>query len=115
MHGVSTEQGRRSRGDVDDRIGFWAKKELARRFREAADARGVELSDVLRNAMLAFVIQYEQEKASGPKAKKQALARRMFRVLLSVMDPKKVLEEVLALLPSREVDKIINAHRGEKT
>ena len=97
-------------------MGGWVRADLARSFKEAAMRQQVDMSGVIRNAIVSFVAQDREERAmaASRNGKEKKLARRMFRVLLGVMSPKEVLEDVLKLVPAHQVDKILKLHRGEK-
>lgn len=101
---------RETRNGNRSKISFWVSEELANLFDAATEARQVDISDVMRTAMLDFVTRHKQETESDDSA--MLLARKVFRTILSTMSPAIVLEEVLTLLTSKEVDAILERHRS---
>jgi len=92
------------------KISFWVSEELSVEFDKARNGRQVELSDVMRTAMLDFIHRHKQE--TGTDDSSLLLARKVFRTILSSMSPKLILEEVLTLLTSKEVEETLEIHRS---
>lgn len=107
---------RQTDGKPQLRVTAWVLEELFAEFKAAAARQQLQMGDVVRNAVVSFVAQDREERAA-PTARsgKRQIARRMFRVLLPVMGPKEVLEEVLKIMPAHQVDRIVAKHRGEQS
>jgi hypothetical protein len=101
-------------GEVQVRLGAWVREELVDEFKKIAVGKQIDMSDVIRNAIQSFVSQSREESSTARGGKENKLARRIFRVLLTTMSPKDVLEDCLRLIPAHQVDQLIAKHRGEK-
>lgn len=98
-------------GEVQVRVGAWVRAELVEKFRELARDQQVDMSDVIRSSIRVFVVEESERKMMGKKsAGERALARRVFRALIGSMGAKEVLQEVLKLMPSKEVKKVVTTY-----